>query len=63
MQLRCRVDMPVSSAKSSWLRRRAARHSRSNAPIGGWDTRAGSVAMANPSGGALTQEYLQMLAP
>ncbi len=34
-QPRCRVDIPHSSAMSSWLIRRAPRHARSNMPIGG----------------------------
>ena len=33
-KLRWRVDMPTSTARSSWLRRRRVRHSRSSDPTG-----------------------------
>ena len=36
-KLRCRAEMPASSARSSCVRRRRVRHSRSSGPTRGWE--------------------------
>ncbi len=36
-KLRCRAEMPASSARSSCVRRRRLRHSRSSGPTRGWE--------------------------
>jgi hypothetical protein len=57
-KLRCRAEIPASSASSSWLRRWRLRHSRSSGPTPGWELIVAISVAATLAAGRSQFDYL-----